>query len=167
MDQERGAQVAEDCSRLPRLLGGVGRDTDVQRLPLAHRRVERTHRLLERRLGIEPVGVEDVDVIEPHAAEALVEAREQILAGPPLAVRPGPHVVPGLGRDYELVPERGQILAEQLAEVLLRRAEGRSVVVRQVDMRDTEVERATEDRPLDVERPFVAEVVPQAKRHGR
>ena len=34
-------------------------------------------------------------------------------------------------------------------------------------MRDTEVERATQDRPLGVERPFVAEVVPQAKRHGR
>ncbi len=41
----------------------------VERFALAHRRVERAHRLGERRLGVEPVRVEDVDVVEPHARE--------------------------------------------------------------------------------------------------
>ena len=67
MDQQRRAELAQDLGRLlgpPRAVGG---DPDVPRLALAHRRVERAHRLLERRLGIEPVRVEDVDVVEAHA----------------------------------------------------------------------------------------------------
>ena len=52
-----------------------------------------------RRLGVEAVRVEDVDVVEPHPRQALVEAREHVLARAPLAVGAGPHVVAGLGRD--------------------------------------------------------------------
>ena len=63
-------------------------------------------RLLERCLGIETVRVEDVDVVEPHPAEALVEARQEVLARSPLAVGAGPHVVAGLRRDDDLVPVR-------------------------------------------------------------
>ena len=79
-------------------------------LPGSHGRVERAHRLLERRLGIEAVRVEDVDVVELHAREALVEAREEVLARAAVAVRAGPHVVAGLRRDDELVAERAQVL---------------------------------------------------------
>ena len=43
---------------------------------------ERAHGLLERRLGIEAVRIEDVDVVEPHALEALVEARSRYLRQP-------------------------------------------------------------------------------------
>ena len=84
-------------------LGRVGGDAGVERLALAHRGVERAHRLLERRLGVEAVGVEDVDVVEAHPREALVEAGQQVLARAPLAVRAGPHVVARLGGDDQLV----------------------------------------------------------------
>ena len=106
VDEERRPELAQDRGRLARLLGGVGGDARVQRLPLPHGGVERAHRLLERRLRVEAVRVEDVDVVEAEAREALVEAREQVLARPPLAVRAGPHVVAGLRRDDELVAVR-------------------------------------------------------------
>jgi hypothetical protein len=80
VDQERYAEVAQDRRGLARLLRRVRRDADVQRLPLLHRARERPHRLLERRARVEPVGVEDVDVLEPHPPEGLVERGEQVLA---------------------------------------------------------------------------------------
>ncbi len=167
VDQERRSQGVEDRRRLARLLRGVGRDPGVQRLPLPHGRVERAHRLLERRLRVEAVRVEDVDVVETDATEALVEAREQVLPRPPLPVGPGPHVVAGLRRDHQLVPVRREILGEEPPEVLLGRAVRRAVVVREVEMRDAEVERAADDRTARVEGPVVAEVVPEPERHGR
>ena len=41
----------------------------VERLALADGRVERAHRLLERRVRVEAVRVEDVDVVEAHPRE--------------------------------------------------------------------------------------------------
>ena len=108
VDHERCPELAQDRVCLARLRRGVGRDADVERLPLPNRRVERTHRLLERRLGIEAVRVEDVDVVEPHALQALVEARQQVLARAPFPVRARPHVVAGLARDDQLVAIRAR-----------------------------------------------------------
>ena len=79
----------------------------VESLPRADRRVERAHRLLEWRLRVKAVRVEEVDVVEAHSGKALVEAREQVLARAPVAVRAGPHVVAGFGPDHELVAVRG------------------------------------------------------------
>ncbi len=45
--------------------------------------------------------------------------------------------------------------------VRLRRALGRTVVVRQVEVRDAEVERPAQDRALCVQGPVEAEVVPE------
>src|SRR5664280_199918 len=109
------------------------------------------------------VRVEDVDVIDAHPAQALVEAGKQVLAGPPLAVRPGPHVIARLRRQHELVPVATEVGVENAAKVGLRGARRRTVVVSQVEVRDTEIERAAQDRPLRLQRPVVAEVVPQAE----
>jgi hypothetical protein len=133
-------------------------------LPGSHGRVERAHRLLERRLGVEAVRVEDVDVLEPHAAEALVEAREQVLARPPLPVRPRPHVVARFRRDDELVAVRTEIVTQELAERLLGRTVRRAVVVREIEVRDPQVERAADDRAAPLERVDAAEVVPEPER---
>ena len=111
VDERRRAEVAQDFRRLMGALRRIGRDADVERLAGAHRRVERAHGFLERRVGIEAVRIEDVDVVEPHALEALVEAREQVLAAPPLAVGAGPHVVAGLGRDDQLVAVGAEVAA--------------------------------------------------------
>ena len=44
---------------------------------------------------------------------------------------------------------------------------GRTVVVREVEVRDAEVERAAHDRALRVVGAVVTEVVPEAQRQGR
>ena len=128
VDQQRRAQVAQDRGGLARLLRRVRGDADVERLALPYRRVERSHRLLERRLGVETMRVEDVDVLETHAREALVEAREQVLARSPFAVRARPHVVAGLRRDDELVAVVPQVVAASASQTSPRpsRTEARS-----------------------------------------
>jgi hypothetical protein len=50
-----------------------------------------------------------------------------------------------------------------LAQSCLRRP----VVVRQVEMRDAQVERPPDDRPLRIEPPFVPEVLPEPERDFR
>src|SRR6202034_913552 len=45
VDQQRRAELRQDRERLLGALRGVGADPDVQRLALAHRAVERAHRL--------------------------------------------------------------------------------------------------------------------------
>ena len=139
----------------------------VARLALADRGVERAHRLLERRLRVEAMRIEDVDVIEAHPLEALLEAREQVLARAPLAVGAGPLVIAGLGRDEELLAIGAQVLAVDAAEVRLGRAVGRPVVVGQVEVRDAKIERSAQRRAVRRERPVVAEVLPQAERDRR
>ena len=75
VDEQRRAEVAEDGMRLTGLLGRVRRDAGVERLALANGAVERAHRLLQRRRRVDAMRVEDVDVVEAHPPEALVEAR--------------------------------------------------------------------------------------------
>ena len=167
MDQQRRAELRAGWPPPPGPFRPVGGDPDVARLAAAHGRVERAHRLLERRVGVEAVRVEDVDVVEAHPAQALLEAREQVLARAPLAVGAGPHVVAGLGRDHELVAERRKSSAMDAPEVDLGAAVGRPVVVGQVEVGDAEVERAAQDRAAVGQRAVVAEVLPQPERDRR
>ena len=167
VDEQRRAQLAQDPLGLLGARGRVGRHPDVERLARAHGGVQRAHRLLQRRLGVGAVRVEDVDVVQPHALEALVEAGEQVLARAPVAVGSGPHVVARLAGDDELVAVGRQVLGEDPAEVLLRRPVGRPVVVGQVEVGDAEVERAAQDGPARLQRPVAAEVLPQAERDRR
>jgi hypothetical protein len=168
VDQQRRAQIGEDLGRLRRVGRRVGRDADVERLAGPDRGVQRAHRLLERRRGVGPVRVEDVDVVQPHPAQRLVEAGQHVLASPTaLAVGPGPHVVTGLGRDDQLVTVGSEVVAQVPAEVGLGGAVGRPVVVGQVEVRDAEVERPPQGRPLPLERHVVAEVVPETEADRR
>ncbi len=80
MDQQRRTEVTQNRRRLPRPLSVVGGEADVERLALAHGRVEGAHRLLQRRRAVQPVGVEDVDVVQTHPLQRLVERGEHILA---------------------------------------------------------------------------------------
>ena len=167
VDDERGAEVVQDRRRLPGLLGVVGGDAGVERAAGADGGVEGAHRLLERRVGVEAVGVEDVDVVEAHALQALVERGEQVLAAAPLAVGAVPHAVAGLGRDDELVAVAGEVGAQELAEGGLGRARRRAVVVGEVEVGDAGVEGGADDGALGIVGGVPAEVVPEAERDRR
>jgi hypothetical protein len=65
VDQQGSPEVAEDRRPLPGPFGVVGGDADVECLALAHGRIERTHRLLQRRRSVQPVAVEVAQVDMP------------------------------------------------------------------------------------------------------
>ena len=167
MDHRRRAQPAEDRGGLRRLGRAVRRDADIERLSLAHGRIKGRHGLFERRLRVEAVRIEDVDVVQPHALQALVKAGMQIFAAPPFAIGPGPHAVAGLRRDHELVAMVAEIGGEDLAEGALGRARRRAIIVGKVEMDDAEVEGPPAHGTRILQRPVFAEIVPQAKGERR
>ena len=145
----------------------VIRQADVERLAAPDNLRECAHRLLERHLGIHAVVVEDVDVVEVHAPEALVEARDQVLAAAPVTVGAGPHVVTGFRRDDELVAVGAEEVVHEAAEVPLGAAVGRPVVVGEVEVGDAVVKRCAAERLHRSVVCRVAEVVPESQRNAR
>jgi len=114
-------------------------------------------------VGIGAVRVENIDIIEAEAAQALVEGREEIFARAPVAVGAGPHGVAGFFGDDEFVAVRGEIRAEHAAKILFRGVGGRAVVVGEIEVGDAEVEGTQNERAtffVDVD---AAEVVPEAE----
>src|ERR1700730_5048998 len=99
--------------------------------------------------------------------QALVQAGEQILPRAPDPVRTWPHVVAGFGGDDELVAASGQVGLQDPAEILLGGPIGRAIVVREVEVGDAKVEGTPDDRPLGLDRPVAAKVLPEPERHGR
>ena len=162
------AHRPQDLDGLAGARAGVRRDADVERLALPHQGVERPERLLERRGLVEPVAVEDVDVVQAHPLQGLLARGDEVLPRPAaLAVGAGPHVVAGLARDDQLVAVGPEVAREGGAEVALGRAVGRAVVVREVEVRHAAVEGPAQGRLLALERHVVAEVVPEAEGDGR
>ena len=153
-------RAAEDGDGLGGALVGVGGDADIEGLAVADGGVEGAEGFLERGVGIEVVVVEDVDVVEAEAPQALVEAGEEVLARAEVAVRARPHVPAGLGGDDELVAVVAEVVVQDPAEVGLGAAVRGAVVVGQVEMGDTEVEGSAQDGTLGLDGPVVAEVLP-------
>jgi len=160
MDQARCAKLPQDLRRFVRLFGTVIGDAHIQRLPLPDDVIERHHRFIERRIRVKSVTVENIDVFQPHALKALVKAGDHVFARTPFAVRPGPHVIARFRRNDQFVAVRVQILRKDTPKVRLSRTGGRPIVVRQVEVRDAEVERAVNDRAAGFQRVHAAEVVP-------
>jgi len=113
------------------------------------------------------VRIEDVDIVELHPLQALVEAGDQVFAAAPFAIGAGPHPVAGLGRDDELVAIAGEILLEDFAESGLGRAGRRAVVVGEVEMGDAEIEGGAADITHVGARAGLAEILPEAERERR
>src|SRR5450755_4272079 len=111
------------------------------------------------------MAVEDIDILQAHARQRLVEAGQQVLAGTPFPVRPWPHVVARLGRDDQLVAIAAQVRAQDRAEVGLGGAIRRAIVVGQIKVRYPEVERAPDDRALQAGGPVITEVLPEPERN--
>ena len=164
MDEHRRAELPERIDGDARLLGDVIGDADIERLAAAHDLVKRAHRLLDRRVRIGAVVVEDIDIVKVHAPETLVEAGDQVFAAAPVAVGAGPHVVARLGGDDHLVAVGHEVALHVDAEAALGLAVGRAVVVGQVEVGDAVIERRAQDLALHAKRRDLAEVVPQAQR---
>ena len=163
MNQAGGPERFEDVHRLARLLRRIVGNAGVECLSAPHDLVERAHRLFEGRIRVGTVRVEDVHVLQPHALQALVDARDHVLARSPFAVRAGPHQVAGFRGDDKFIAMRGEIPLEDCSEILLGGTGGWTVVVRKVEVRDAEVERAPDHGPGVLEIIHVAKVVPESE----
>ena len=158
-------ELAQDRRRLARLLRRVRRDAGVQRLALAHgacrARPSSPRAACRGRSG---------------ASRRCRRSRGPSARGSGRGSRAGTCASPTRrtgratcrSRPSSRSPARRGTAArssrEEPAEVLLGRAVRRPVVVREVEVRDAEVERAADDRALRLERPVVAEVVPEPER---
>src|SRR5215469_16818692 len=109
MEQTRGSQISQHTNRLSSRLRTIRGDAYIESATAPDCHVECAHRLFKRRMRVVPVRIEDVDVLEPHAPETLIQTGEEILARAPLSVWTGPHAVPSLGRDDELIAVAGKI----------------------------------------------------------
>src|SRR5271168_3651640 len=167
MDEQWGAQIAEDGDCLGGALVRIRRDPDVEGFAGGDRGVESADGFLEGRLGVEVVMVEDVDVVDTKTPQALIEAGEKILPRSEVAIGARPHVPPGFGGDDKFVPVVAKVLTENPPEVGLGAAIRGSVVVGQVEMGDSQIEGSPQDGALGFEWSVVTKVLPQPERHRR
>ena len=104
--------------------------------------------------------VENINVLEAHALQALIEAGQQILARSQISIGAGPHVIAGFGGDDQLIAIGKEIFFQDLAESFFRRSVGRAVVIGEIEMRDAEIEGAAQHGAAIFEVIHAAEVVP-------
>ena len=160
MNQTRRAQFAQHVDRLRSQRRRIIRQTDVQRLTLPHHQIQRTHGFVQRRVGIGAMMVKNIHIIQPHAFQTLIQTGDQILFRAKIPIRPIPHGVTGFGRNNQFIPIRAKIAFEDGAEVLLRRAGRRPVIIRQIKMRHTAVKRRAQGLPIMLKAVHAAKVVP-------
>ncbi len=161
VNQAGRTEFAEDLSRAGGVGGAVVGEADVKGFAAAHSVREGAHGFFKGRVGVGAVRVENVDVVEAHAAQRLVEGGEEIFAGAPIAVGAGPHGVASFGGDDQFVAVRGEIEAEEFPEIFLGGTGRRAVVVGEIEMGDAEIEGAPDDGAAGGEHIDVAEIVPE------
>ena len=108
--------------------------------------------------------IENIDVIQSHPLQALIEAGEQIFSRTTVAIGAWPHGVACFRRHNQLVAIGGKILAQQAAKIFLRAAGRRPVVIRQIEMGNAQVKGLAQQGALVIQRVTVAKVVPQPQR---
>ena len=165
VDHKRNAHFRKDGCRLLQSRAVVVGEACVQGFAAPDCLLQSAHGLLEGRLGVHPVMIENIDVLKAHSLKRLIEACQKILAAPPVPVRALPHRVACFGRDDHLVPVGQEIFFQDPAEVLLGTAGLRPVIVCQVKVRNSVVE-GREAKLLHIGvGARVAEVVPKAQRY--
>lgn len=114
-----------------------------------------------------PVRIENIHILQLHAGKGLVQAGKHVFAGSPVPVRAGPHQMPGFGSNDKFIPETGQILHENTAKAFFRRTGRRTVIIRQVKIRNAGIKRAV-NKPAGVFKIIrCAEIVPEPQGNGR
>ena len=100
------------------LPGRVVRAADVADLALAHERVQGLERLVERRLAVPLVDLQEVDVVGPQAPQRGLGRGDDVVAREAGVVGPLAHREAHLGGEQEAVAAAA---VERLADDLLRR----------------------------------------------
>ena len=101
----------------------------------------------------------------PMRARLSSKRRKQIFARAAHPVGSRPHIPSRLCRNQELISVAAKILAQNLSEVLLGGPVGRSIVIRQIEVRHAAIESSPNHRPARLEDIDASEVLPQSKRN--
>jgi hypothetical protein len=80
MDKARKLPFPQQLRHLTGFSGRVGRNANVQRLSLLDGGRKRGGRFLQRSINIEAVRVKNIDIIQAHSLEALIQARQYVFA---------------------------------------------------------------------------------------
>ena len=102
-----------------------------------------------------------------HPLEGLINGSHQIFPASVIAVRALPHVISGLGGQDQLVAVRMPVAIHVNAEIALRLAVRRAIVVGEIKMRDSVVKRCSKQTLLHAKGRNVSKVMPQAQRNRR
>ena len=128
---------------------------------------QRAHGLFERGVGIVAVRIEDIDVIETHALERLIQAGQQVFATAEFAIGAGPHAVAGLGGDNHLIAIGTEIAGHDLTEQLFGGAGRGAVIIGEIEMGDARIKGVTEDFHGRGVVAGATEILPQAQADHR
>ena len=74
------AKLFQDGMRFTRALAVIAGNAGIKRATGPNDMIQRTHGFFQWCIGIEAVRIEDIDVIQPHAFQALIARRDQIFA---------------------------------------------------------------------------------------
>jgi len=109
-------------SRSPQKFACPSRRRCQRRAPCPAEQPSAGHRAFPRGgVGVEPMVIEDVDVVDAKALQALVEAGQKVLARAEVAIRTGPHVPTGFRRDDQLIAVPAKVAAQHSGRNWLRR----------------------------------------------
>src|SRR5665648_885485 len=111
--------------------------------------------------------IEYIYIFQIHALQTLVEARKQVFATSPLAIRSGPHQVTSFGRNDQFITVRSQIELHNFSKIFFSRSGRRTVIIGQVEMGYSQVECTAAHGPTVLKDINTTEIVPQTQRYGR
>ena len=136
-------------------------DAYIQRLALTHNVYQSLEGLFERSVGVVAMAVEEVDIVEVHSLQTLVETRHERLSRTPVAVRTLPHLISRLRSNEEFVAIRTEIIVHESSHSLLGTTVYGTIVVGKVEMGDAMVESAVGNGAATLIRINASEVVPE------
>ncbi len=139
INDKRAAHLFQDLGGSSHGLSVIVGETGVECLSGRDSLCQSPHGLLQGRLGIHPVMIEDIYIFQPHPLKALVQAGQQIFPAAPVSIRSRPHVITCFCADDQLVSVRSQIFFQYSPEILLRAAGRRPIIIRKIKMTDSVV----------------------------
>ena len=107
--------------------------------------------------------VEEVNIVEMHTLQALVETGHEVLSRAPVAIRSWPHIIARFAADEKFVAIWTEVIIHESSHRFLSTAIRRAVVVGQIEMCDAIVEGIVRDGTASLVWVNATKVVPESQ----
>src|SRR5690606_36042644 len=121
------------------------------------------HGLFQRSIGIEPMRIKNIYIIDPHPLKTLIAACDQIFTASPFPIRSGPHIITRLGGNHQFITMAAEVFPENSSESNLRTPSRRPVIICQVKMCNAQIESLMTDCLFVPVSKIVSEIMPQTQ----